>query len=321
MEKDRDKDLTYIPIFLETILINSVIGFDLYMYNRERGNYVLFSSRSHRFTDVKRADLIAHRTHVLFITGSDVKAYNTYIENNLDQIIENPLLKKEEKANIVYQTARNVMESVMTNPEAGESITRSEKFVSNTIRYILTEKDYFFDIIRLTSHDYYTYTHSVNVCIYSLALARRIGTHSPFQLSLIGAGALLHDIGKSVIPKEILLKKEKLTDEEWQTIQTHSARGVDLLKTHKDIHSEILSIVHFHHEKLDGSGYPCGLKDADISENVRITTIADIFDAINTNRPYKSGVDTFHTLEIMNEQFSGKIDRSLLKEFIQLFRK
>jgi len=317
----KETDTKYIPVFLETILINSLIGFDLYLFNREKKKHVLYCSRQSRFLETHRIKLIENNVSNLFIASTDLRSYNDYIEKNLDQVVANPLLKKEEKANIVYQTARNVMETAMTKPEGRRSIKRSKRFVNNTIRYILTEKDYFFDIINLTSHDYYTYTHSVNVCIYALSLGRRVGIKSPFKLSILGTGALLHDIGKSKIPREILLKKGSLTDKEWELMKQHSAMGADILKEHKDINADIFDIVKYHHEKLDGSGYPVGMTEAQIPLYAKITTIADIFDALNTNRPYKMGADTYHSLEIMNEQFEGKIDKKLFREFVFLFRK
>jgi putative two-component system response regulator len=140
-------------------------------------------------------------------------------------------------------------------------------------------------------------------------------------LSVLGTGALLHDIGKSRIPREILLKKGALDENEWELMKKHSEMGVEILQGHKNIHADVFDIVRYHHEKLDGSGYPDGLIETQIPFYAKITTIADIFDALNTNRPYKRGADTFHSLEIMNEQFTGKIDKKMFREFVILFRK
>ena len=83
---------------------------------------------------------------------------------------------------------------------------RSKRFVQNTVQYVLQEKNHFKNLVTLTSHDYYTYTHSVHVCVYSLALAKAIGISNEVTLHEIGFGGLLHDVGKSTIPLEILMK-------------------------------------------------------------------------------------------------------------------
>ena len=298
----------YIPINLETVLINSILNFDLYIYYRENNSYRLYRSKNTPFNMQEKNTLIENNVKTLFINAEDYESYNLYIEQNLGIIIDNPAIDTESKANIIYESARNLMENVIENPVAGNAIRRSQEFVGNTVKYIISEKDYFFNMINLTSHDYYTYTHSINVCIYSLSLARKIGINDSNKLNEIGTGALLHDIGKSAIPRDILLKKGPLTEYEWVIMKEHPDRGVRLLKEHSDrLSYESENIVRLHHEKLDGTGYPLGLKGGDISQCVRIVCIADIFDALNTNRPYKRAADTFHSLEIMNDQFYGKI--------------
>ncbi len=311
----------FFPIFLESVIVNTILAFDLYIYNRSENKYVLYRSRHTQFVEKHRQNLLKNNVSSLFITTEDLAHYKKYIEKNLSQIVDSPTLKTEEKANIIYQSARNLMEEVMAKPLVSDSIKRSRRFVKNTVRYILKEKDYFFSIIHLTSHDYYTYTHSINVCIYSLSLARRLNIISPYQLNLIGTGALLHDIGKSTIPQEILLKRGPLTSDEWKIIKEHPLRGLSLLRVHKTLNPHIIEIVRSHHEKLDGSGYPDGLIGKEVPLFARIACVADIFDALNTNRPYKKAADTFHSLEIMNEQFDGKIDKDIFREFVLLFKR
>lgn len=314
-------DIRYLPIFLESVLVNTVIAFDLFIYNREKGGYILYKGKDTKFTEKNRLRLVENNVPALFISNEELDQYQSYIEENLGNIVESENIKKEEKANIIYQSARNMMENIMAKPLADNTIQRSKRFVKNTVRYILKEKDYFMDIINLTSHDYYTFTHSINVCIYSLSLARRLGIDSQVELNTLGTGALLHDIGKSTIPREILLKKGKLDNDEWKIIKEHPERGVELVKKSQAATGDMLDIVRHHHEKLDGTGYPYGLKGTDIPSYAKLVCICDIFDALNTNRPYKQAADTFHSLEIMNDQFPGKLDKHMFREFILLFSK
>jgi putative nucleotidyltransferase with HDIG domain len=302
------------------VLIDTILDFDLYLYNKISRNYILYRSKNTVFGEKNRSKLFENKVSTLYLTADDVPLYNRYLEKNLDRIIDNPKIREQEKAHIVYQSARNLMEETFSKSDSGENIQRSKRFVKNTVHFILKEKNSFHNIINLTSHDYYTYTHSINVCIYAVSLARRAGIHDTQTLNTIGTGALLHDIGKSTIPLEVLTKKGPLDKEEWLTMKEHPQRGVELLSKHRFI-PEILEMVRFHHEKLDGSGYPGGLRDREIPRFARIVCISDIFDALNTKRPYKNAEDTFHSLNIMLKEFENKIDPLLLKEFIMMFNK
>jgi len=311
----------FVPIYLESVLINTILQFDLYFFNITKQRFILYRARHTRFTKKNLTGLLDNDVEELYITQSDFSQYNHYLEENLGRIVDTPSLTTEKKANIIYRSARNLMEETMSKKIPAENLERSRNFVNNTVRFILKEKDYFYDIINLTSHDYYTYTHSINVCIYALSVARRVGISSPHQLNLLGTGALLHDIGKSVIPIEILSKKGPLNDAEWEIIKQHPQQGVKLLEKHNELPSSILEIVKCHHEKLDASGYPDGLGGREIPFYAKIVCIADIFDALNTNRPYRDAADTFNSLEIMQVQFRNKIDVDIFKEFIRLFQK
>lgn len=134
--------------------------------------------------------------------------------------------------------------------------------------------------------DEYLYQHSFQVTLYSIAIAKELG-YSAEDLRLIGIGALLHDIGKIMVPKEILTKPGRLTCEEFETMKQHTRYGFDLLR---NLHSISLIVAHCafqHHERIDGSGYPRGLVDFEIHPFAKIIGVADVFDAVTTSRVYR----------------------------------
>lgn len=309
----------YISIPIETVVVDTLLDFDLYLLNNIVGKHVLYRSRNTEFQDETREVLMGNKVYHLFIKGEDKKQYDTYVEKNLSRIISSRSMPVDEKVRVIYDSATNLMEEVFIKPESDESMKRSRGFVKNTVRFILKEKHCFYDIINLTSHDYYTYTHSINVCMYALTLAKAYGITSSLELGVLGTGAILHDVGKSKIPLEVLNKKGALDDDEWKLIQGHPLKGEDILKE-QNLDREILDIVRHHHEKLDGTGYPDRLSGEDINVLVRIVTIADIFDALNTKRSYKDAASTFNSIQIMINEFPGKLDQELLKVFIKLFR-
>lgn len=169
------------------------------------------------------------------------------------------------------------------------------------------------------AYDISTGEHLDNVQYYSREIAKRVATH--FQLSdddidYITIFSALHDIGKVGIPDGILLKTEKLTKEERTVIETHPQVGKEIIDriAKKDIFcgkavNTLYNIVYMHHERLDGSGYPKGLKGEEIPPEVRIITVADIFDAITNYRIYRKPKTTKEALkELDNEVKNGRID-------------
>jgi len=151
----------------------------------------------------------------------------------------------------------------------------------------------------IDARDPYTAGHSGRVAEYADEIAARMGLEGQVRTDL-RRGALFHDLGKIVIPDAILRKAEKLTAEERAVIEEHPVVGQDLLSPMKTMR-QILPIVYHHHERLDGSGYPDGIYGSDIPMTVRIVTIADIFDALTSERAYREALNTETAFEILTE--------------------
>lgn len=169
-------------------------------------------------------------------------------------------------------------------------------------------------LVQLKSVDAYTYTHSVNVGI--LAMYMAMATRYERYIEELGTGALLHDIGKINIPTSILRKNGPLTREEFQIIREHPRLGAILLL--KSGHEEEISLscVLHHHEKITGSGYPFGKRQSEISPFARITGIADVYDALTTDRPYRKAMTPSAALQLMVDRMGHELDPELLARFI-----
>jgi putative nucleotidyltransferase with HDIG domain len=165
-------------------------------------------------------------------------------------------------------------------------------------------------------HDNYTFSHSTNVTIYTLAMAMRLG-YNEKQLNEIGLGGMLHDIGKVIIPKEILNKTEKLTQEEFNIIKQHPTVGFEVLRKQYSISLLSAHCAYQHHEKLDGTGYPRGLKGVDIHEYGRVMAIADVFDALTSNRAYRPAMLPHTAMEIIFAGANTHFDPDFIRIFQQ----
>jgi HD-GYP domain-containing protein (c-di-GMP phosphodiesterase class II) len=320
-EKTTDNVKKYCAISLHSLRINTTTNFDMYMKRRGRdGNdtYVLYRKRSIPFTEQVRATLTEHGTEELHIDTSDRKEYQVYLEKNLDAIIDDETVPIEKKSEIAYTCATGLVEELLENPRSGQHIQRSKGVITNLTNYMLTESNAFFSLMATASFDYYTYTHSVNVSVFGIALAHRLGCFNPGEINFMGAGLMLHDVGKGAIDKKILNKPGKLDEREWAIIKEHPLTGADMLKESGKVSKDELIVVASHHEKLDGSGYPHGLTGDEIHPYARIAALADIFDALTTKRPYKAAAQSFPALKIMRDEMAGGLDRELFHEFVEL---
>lgn len=142
------------------------------------------------------------------------------------------------------------------------------------------------EVTRLKSKDETTYVHSLAVSGMMTLLARSLEMDDE-TVAILGVAGMLHDIGKLLIPNEILTKPGNLTDQERFIIRNHPEAGYRLLKTYPELPEVVLDICRLHHEVLDGSGYPLGLKQKELSAPVRLSTVCDVFEALTSVRPYK----------------------------------
>jgi len=171
-------------------------------------------------------------------------------------------------------------------------------------------------LARLKSADDYTYMHSVAVCAMMIALARQLGLDEA-QIRSAGLAGLLHDLGKAVMPMQVLNKPGKLTEEEFAIIKSHPVEGHKMLLTVGNVDPIALDVCLHHHEKTDGSGYPKGLKGDEISLFAKMGAVCDVYDAITSNRPYKTGWDPAESLRKMAEWAQGHFDQKVFQAFVK----
>ena len=173
----------------------------------------------------------------------------------------------------------------------------------------------FVSLARLKTRDDYSYMHSVAVCALMVALARQTGVDED-GCRAAGLAGLMHDIGKALMPLEVLNKPGKLTDAEFEVMRTHPARGHALLEGGQGVTAQTLDVVLHHHERIDGTGYPHGLAGDALSTLARMGAICDVYDAITSNRPYKMGWDPALSIARM-ASWKGHLDPALFAAFVQ----
>lgn len=163
--------------------------------------------------------------------------------------------------------------------------------------------------------DSYTYTHSINVALLSMLIGQWMKYGEHMIESLIIAG-LLHDIGKMKVDPNILNKPGKLTDSEFEEMKKHPCYSYELLQENKSISLDVKVGILMHHEKIDGSGYPYGVYSENINDIAKVLAVADVYDAMLSERPYKKKHSPFDVMQLMQEGVFGKLDTKILLTFL-----
>jgi HD-GYP domain-containing protein (c-di-GMP phosphodiesterase class II) len=255
----------------------------------------------------------------IIIKKSDVPLYLEFV----DGILRSGVLSGTE-ADAVREVAlkeksKVVIRGVIDDPRSGERIKEAISLVGSIADCILNRRNALYNLLSIEQYDYYTYTHSVNVGVLSIGLGIEIGLEKE-EVQYLGIGSLLHDVGKNTIPHEILNKEGKLSDIEYQIMQTHVVEAKNILATQEEFPAKSLAAVVEHHERLSGKGYPSGLTADQISLFGRITAITDCYDALTTQRPYRAPFTPFYALSVLVDEIDS-YDGELLQKFVMMLGK
>ena len=214
--------------------------------------------------------------------------------------------------------ATHYMEQVFQDVRIGKSIDGKEtkKIVTGMVVSILRNPDALVLLSNLRDHDEYSVAHSINVCTLCLAFARYIGL-SAREMTELGMGALLHDVGEIRVPANIMRKEGLLNKEESVLMQTHTTHGADILRNSTDIPASTIEIALAHHERSNGQGYPRGIHETDISYYSRIVGMIDVYDSVTSSHTYRHCISSTEALKNMYNWRNTLFDANLIENFIQ----
>lgn len=221
------------------------------------------------------------------------------------------------RASRIVSKGREAVVSMFQEARMGKAIEAeaAAPLVEEISNSVMRNPGALISLARLKTADDYTFMHSVAVCALMIALARQLGLDEK-QTREAGMAGLLHDLGKAMIPLEVLNKPGKLTDAEFDLVKTHPEEGYKLLLEGKDVSEVVKDVCLHHHEKVDGSGYPRGLNGETMSLFAKMGAVCDVYDAITSNRPYKAGWDPAESIKRMAE-WKGHFDPMVFQAFVK----
>lgn len=285
------------------------LSFDIFL--KQKDGFVKYASAGMKITKESIDHLLSSGILQVYVRGSDFISFNEYMKKHLNMVLEDKRSSIEEKSKIIYESASDIMNELFSNPVTKPIIESAKELSSNFLNKILSDQKAFLSLLKVCSFDYYTYTHCVNVAIYSLQIAKKLKLNEQATKEIAQA-AILHDLGKSKIEPGIINKDGGLTQEEFEKIKKHPIYGYEMLKELGEKNQNILDGIKYHHEKLDGNGYPSMLSKDKIPLIAQVITVADIFDALTTRRSYKPAMSSFQAFKLLKNQMKESVNQELV---------
>lgn len=223
-----------------------------------------------------------------------------------------------QRAALICARAKQAVVSMFQEVRMGNAVSADAagELVEEISASVMRNPGALISLARLKTADDYTYMHSVAVCALMVSLARQLGLGEQ-DVREAGMAGLLHDLGKALMPMDVLNKPGKLTDDEFDIIKRHPVEGHRLLVEGNSYSDIVLDVCLHHHEKTDGSGYPDRLPGERISLFAKMGAVCDVYDAITSNRPYKAGWDPAESIRKMTEWSKGHFDEPVFQAFIK----
>ncbi|MBC2580190.1 HD-GYP domain-containing protein [Clostridium sp. DJ247] len=277
--------------------------------------------------DILGKSILTDEGQVLLRAG--VKLNSTYI-NKLKELgvfyvyLEDDRLDdvavEDEKLTELKQVTMKSMSSIIKNVHDcnGKKLKESLSNVEEMINYIITIGDVNKSLNDIQTYDNYTYVHALDTCIMASFLGLTLKLKQ-WDLKDLGIGAILHDIGKTSLPIEILNKEGRLTDEEFGEIKRHTLYGGDILRKNITMPDSIIKVVEQHHERVDGRGYPHGLSGKQINRFAKIVCICDVYDAVSNDRCYRKKFSPNDAYELILAGSGSSFDEGIVNAFKNTF--
>ncbi|MBO8159133.1 HD-GYP domain-containing protein [Thermosyntropha sp.] len=226
-----------------------------------------------------------------------------------------PQVRTTKKFEEAFDDSLDLVKSFMLEAKLGQSLDHKEIEASVEVlqQQVFSVNDIFKHLRLMKDKDDYLFTHSVNVSLLSILIGRWLKCEEGI-IKKLGMAGMLHDIGKVYISSDILNKPGKLTPEEFEEIKKHPILGYNFLMQSEDIDDDVARAVLMHHERLDGSGYPMGVRGK-INFFASVVAVADVYDAVTSNRTYAGKLSPYAAADILWEESFGKLDPKIVKVF------
>jgi putative nucleotidyltransferase with HDIG domain len=300
----------FLKVRLHSLNPQTPIPFDLYVLINNK--QILYLRAGDKLTAEKLEKFDNKAPDAFYLKTTDRQAYKRYMHENLNS----GSVDVKTKAIMLRESSLTLVEELFESEDIRRALDESKEIIDQFVKLMGEEPSAMAHLINLSSHDFYTYTHSLDVGIYSRGLARVAGFNE-VDLKEMGQGALFHDIGKRNVSVDIICKDGPLNDVEWAQMQKHPQYGLQILKEH-NASDNIIACCFEHHESEAGNGYPQQLQAREIHPMAKIIALTDTFDALTTQRSYNKPMKPKAALDFMTTKLAGRYDPEFMRAMYEV---
>ena len=290
------------------------IPFSLYSSD-DSGRLVLFCKTGYQITKQHR-DTLSTGDRSYFVTSEDLGAFYDYAFERVDRIVASDKIPMHEKAQMLNGMGKRIVTLMLDDPGNSISIKRCGKLLNSFLEIIIYYSEVTDDLLSFAPTDNYYLTHSISVSVFSILIGRKLFGDKRRDLWLLGMAGLLHDVGMTRVPPEIVNKPGRLDPTEMTEIRQHPIYSLEMTVRHSLPHP-VKAAIRGHHERLDGSGYPDGLQSTRIHVFARIVAVADVYDAMTSDRPYRQKIHQVQALAEIARQ-KAQFDQGVVKSLLEI---
>lgn len=290
------------------------IPFDLYATDHSN-RIILFCRAGFKITP-RHEQVLRSSDRIFYISSKDQDNYFDYAFDRIDKIVGNPGIHNNEKVKILLGVGRRAARRLLEDPRSKEVVSGAERFVESHVELLVQASHLASEMFATTPPDTYTLAHTINVCTFCLLMGRLLLGQSERELKQLGMAGLMHDVGKTMVKSSILYKPGPLTSEEMAQVRKYPLYSLEIASSH-GLPRPVLRAVRSHQERIDGSGYPDGLAGDDIEPDARVIALADVYDALTSDRVYRKQLSHIQALVEIAGQ-AHRFDSLALRALLQI---
>jgi HD-GYP domain-containing protein (c-di-GMP phosphodiesterase class II) len=304
----------FFPVRVAGVPVSGDFRLPIHLWNEGTRRYTLYrdTGTAIQAADLKR--LADAGVTTVYLASRDYSEFQRQLRETLDVVVRDEKVAVPQRVGVLNEVVRDVLRDAFRWRKVSKAVAQTGDLANHVVDLLCRDDLVASELSSVLHFDSATFTHSANVSFYCVLLAHALGYSDPAVLKSIAAGALLHDIGKLDVPEAILGKRGPLSPEERELVRRHPTTGLLTLKPEEGLEFGQLMMVYQHHERIDGSGYPCRMVGNEIHDWARMCAVVDVFEALTSDRPYRArSFPTDAALTFIEESPRGGLDPELFK--------